>query len=295
MKASATHLLPIGRFARLTGLSIRSLRRYADMGLLVPAHVDEDSGYRYYTLDQAREGAAIRRLRALDVPLEEVRALLHATPEELRDGLIAQRSRLEGRAVELRSALAELTRLIDGKETLVPDKEMVRFETGIQDVDEQHLLVIREHVHQDEMKDVVPRDIGEVHAYLEERGLGFHGPPVCICPFADQEGKLQAEIGWPVAEPVEGRGRIEPKTVPAIRALVMKHVGPYTALGNSYRLMTEVMEENGLEASGDPREVYLSNPEEVEDPNDYETLIVWPIGPEGELKPAGFFKRRVEP
>ena len=74
----------------------------------------------------------------------------------------------------------------------------------------------------------------------------------------------------------------------------MKHVGPYTALGNSYRLMSEVMEENGRRATGAPREIYVTDPEEVSDPNEYETLIVWPIGPEGELKPGGFFNRRVE-
>jgi effector-binding domain-containing protein len=74
----------------------------------------------------------------------------------------------------------------------------------------------------------------------------------------------------------------------------MKHVGAYTALGKSYRLMSEVMEDNGLTPTDAPREIYVTDPEEVSDPNEYETAIVWPIGPEGELKPGGFFKRRVE-
>src|SRR5215210_7528542 len=44
LTASTTHLLSIGRFARTTGLSIRTLRRYDAIGLLVPAHVDEARG-----------------------------------------------------------------------------------------------------------------------------------------------------------------------------------------------------------------------------------------------------------
>ena len=72
MTLSTAQLLSIGRFARTTGLTIRTLRRYDAIGLLVPAHVDEDTGYRWYTLEQARDGEAIRRLRELDVPLEEV-------------------------------------------------------------------------------------------------------------------------------------------------------------------------------------------------------------------------------
>ncbi|MBA3716900.1 MAG: MerR family transcriptional regulator [Actinobacteria bacterium] len=294
MTASTTRLLSIGRFARTTGLSIRTLRRYDALGLLAPAHVDDDTGYRYYTLEQARDGEAIRRLRALDVPLDEVRALLHAPPEALREGLATHRARLEGQAVELRQTLEELSRLIAGEEQLVPEKEMIRFEIGIQDLDEVKVLVIREHVHQDEMSTVVPNDIAEVHGYVQELGLGFHGPPICVCPFPNEDGTLDAEIGWPVPKEVPGRGRFEFKELPATRALVMKHVGPFSALGSAYRLMAEVMEENGLTATGAPREMYVSDPEQVSDPNDYETLIAWPIGPEGELKPGGFFKRRVE-
>ena len=228
MTISTTHLLSIGRFARTTGLSIRTLRRYDAIGLLVPAHVDEDTGYRYYTLEQAREGEAIRRLRELDVPLDEVKALLHAPPEAQLEGLAAHRARLEGRAVELRRTLEELSRLIDGKEQLVPEQEMVKFEIGIQEVAETKALVIKERVHQDEMSEVVPKDIREVHAYVQELGLGFHGPPLCICPFPDDDGKLSAEIGWPVPADVPGRDRIELVTLPATRALVMKHVGPFT-------------------------------------------------------------------
>src|SRR5262245_25910678 len=176
MTLSTTNLLSIGQFARTTGLTIRTLRRYDAIGLLVPAHVDEDTGYRYYTLEQARDGEAIRRLRALDVPLDEVRALVHAPPGVLRDGLEAHRARLEGRAVELRRMREELSRLIEGKEPLVPEKEMIRFELGVEDLDAVKVLVISEHVHQDEMPTVVPRDIAEVHAYMQELGIGFDGP-----------------------------------------------------------------------------------------------------------------------
>jgi DNA-binding transcriptional MerR regulator len=295
VKATAHGLLPIGRFARISGLSIRMLRRYGRLGLLEPAHVDEDTGYRYYSLTQAREAEAIRRLRALDVPLEEIRVILGSPPDVARERLETHRARLEGRGVELRQAVAELTRLIEGKEPLVPQKEkMVRFEIGIEEVPEQRLLAIREHVHQDEMSTVVPRCIDEVHAHMQEQGLSFAGPPICVCPFPDEHGMLDTEVGWPVAEEVAGSGRIEARTLPATRALVMKHVGPYEVLSNSYRLMSELMEEEGLTSVGDPREHYITDPDEVADPNDYETRIIWPIGPGGELNPRGTFKKRVE-
>ncbi|WP_280216447.1 MerR family transcriptional regulator, partial [Nocardia neocaledoniensis] len=69
-------LLTIGAFARSCGLSASALRFYADAGVLVPALVDESTGYRYYTPAQAATARLIRHLRAVDMPLPTVAAVL---------------------------------------------------------------------------------------------------------------------------------------------------------------------------------------------------------------------------
>jgi DNA-binding transcriptional MerR regulator len=283
--AGVEELLSIGRFARLSGLTVKALRHYAEIGLLRPAAVDDSTGYRYYALAQARDAEAIRRLRSLDVPLDEIRELLAADEPAFRERLAVHRAHLEGRVAETQWILVELDRLIDGKEQLVPDTKdvRIRFEVKIEEVPAQRYAVVRERVRNEQLPELIPRQIDAVHAYLQEVGARFVGPPICVCPFPDEEGLAWCEIGWPVEGHVEGRPPVEIKTYPASRALVFKHVGPYTELSRSYRLMSELMEENGLEPAGDPREIYDSDPEEVPDPNDYVTLIVWPIGAEGEL------------
>jgi DNA-binding transcriptional MerR regulator len=65
VKVETGELPSIGRFARHTGLTVKALRHYDAEGLLSPAHVDEWTGYRYYTVEQAAEAVAIRRLREL--------------------------------------------------------------------------------------------------------------------------------------------------------------------------------------------------------------------------------------
>jgi effector-binding domain-containing protein len=157
----------------------------------------------------------------------------------------------------------------------------VSAEIEIREVPEEHVLMIREHVAMSQLSTVIPRGIEQVHGYLEELGLGFHGPPFCVCPTPDERGEVDAEIGWPVAGPAEGRGRVEAAVLPHTRALVMKHVGPYATLADSYRLISEAIDDRGLTSTGSPREIYLTSPEEVADASDYETLIVWPIGPGG--------------
>jgi DNA-binding transcriptional MerR regulator len=68
-------LLPIGTFSSATQLSAKALRLYAEHGILLPAKVDNDTGYRYYRPDQIRDARLIRLLRELDMPLADIAAL----------------------------------------------------------------------------------------------------------------------------------------------------------------------------------------------------------------------------
>lgn len=61
--------MPIGRFAKASRLSVKSLRNYDESGLLPAAFVDPQSGYRYYRLEQLARADAIRSLRMVDMPL----------------------------------------------------------------------------------------------------------------------------------------------------------------------------------------------------------------------------------
>ena len=72
MLAMNQPMLSIGRFSQLTGLTMRALRLYDELGLLRPDVVDADSRYRYYTTEQIKSATLIGRLRRLDMPLEEV-------------------------------------------------------------------------------------------------------------------------------------------------------------------------------------------------------------------------------
>lgn len=69
-------LFPIGEVSRLFHISVSSLRHYEAMGLLTPAYVSPDSGYRYYGTEQFEVLNTIRYLRVLDMPLSEIEDFL---------------------------------------------------------------------------------------------------------------------------------------------------------------------------------------------------------------------------
>ena len=69
-------MLKIGDFSRLSFVSIKTLRYYDEFGLLAPVRVDESTGYRYYTADQAPRLNRILALKDLGLSLEEIKRLL---------------------------------------------------------------------------------------------------------------------------------------------------------------------------------------------------------------------------
>jgi len=269
-----TEELSIGTFSRVSGLTVKALRHYDEIGLLEPARVDESSGYRYYGLEQARTAEAIRRLRALEVPLDEIRELLGADDVVVRERLSVHRARLEGRAVETKRILDELDRIIDGEEELVPDATQLAPDLEVKEVPARRVAFIAERAHMEEMNKVVPRNINKVARAIDRRHTGA---PFCKCPAPDEDGYFETEIGWPVPDDVEAEAPVEVGESPAATALVMKHVGPYEELGRSYRVMAEEMEERGLKPSSAPVEWYETDPQETPDPKDYVTIIEWPV------------------
>ena len=113
-------VMSIGRFARLAGLSIGALRHYAEIGLLVPARVDPDTGYRYYTEEQLAPARRIALLRDLDVPLNLIRTLRDATPDQLRKRLARHRADLDARIWRLQRTAHRLRQFIDNEEIVMP-------------------------------------------------------------------------------------------------------------------------------------------------------------------------------
>lgn len=109
--------LRVGQLGRLAGLSTKALRHYDRIGLFQPAVVD-GAGYRWYTSGQVGTARLIGRLRAVDLPLQDVRDCIGASDDEVRAVLLAHRRRLESRLVRLRGALHHLDHLLtDGLET----------------------------------------------------------------------------------------------------------------------------------------------------------------------------------
>jgi DNA-binding transcriptional MerR regulator len=102
-------LISVGRLARRVGLTAKALRHYDRVKLFEPALVD-DAGCRWYTPQQLETARLIASLRAVDVPLDEIRRCLAGA--DVRDVLQAHERRIEARLTRLRGDLHEISHLL---------------------------------------------------------------------------------------------------------------------------------------------------------------------------------------
>jgi len=123
-------MLSIGEFARLGAVSVRTLRHYDDIGLLRPARVDEQTGYRAYSADQLGKLNRIMALKELGLSLGEARRLLDGiTIDELRGMLMLRRAQLEAELEEHRNQLLGVEarlRYIEREGTMPADDIVVK-------------------------------------------------------------------------------------------------------------------------------------------------------------------------
>jgi DNA-binding transcriptional MerR regulator len=279
-------LIPIGRFARLVGLTHRALRHYDELGLLVPAVTDEQTGRRLYSRAQLEAAETIVALRELELPLAEIRAVVAAADDrDVRRVLATHRARLADRAAATQRILERLDDLIDGRRPLVPTPDDVLYRIELEELPEQHVLSVRARVRQEELKEFIPTAFEEIEARLREAGGTEDGTAFSICPFADDEGMVAVEVAVPVTTPVAGEGRVESRTIPACTAVVLTHVGPYRELTRSYRALAHWLELQNVESAGDPREYYVSDPDETP-AAELVTRVAWPVALPAGWKPS---------
>ena len=113
--------LAIGDFSRATHLSVKTLRHYHRLGLLIPAEIDQYSSYRRYTTEQIPTAQVVRRFRDSDMPLEQIGAVLQAPDVHARNELIAAHlARLEQDLLETQEAVSSLRHMLRGPSPATP-------------------------------------------------------------------------------------------------------------------------------------------------------------------------------
>lgn len=260
--------LTIGEFARLTHLSVRTLRRYHDGGLLEPARVDATTGYRYYTSEQIPTAQVIHRLRELDMPLAEVRDLLATDdPGARADLLAAHLARMERELARTRAAVSSLRRLLQPR----PAPLDVR----LRSVPAQEVMAVQDTVALEDVLEWYGDAMAELDAAIG--GAVDSGPPGGV--YANElftDGRGHVLVYRQVAE-LPATGRVEPTVLPAVELAVATHVGDHDDIDVTYGDLGAYVTDHQLVVAGPVRELYVVGPRDHAPPGSWRTEIGWPV------------------
>lgn len=269
---AAPPLLRTGEFARASSLSVKALRLYHQMGLLVPAVVDPTTGYRAYSPDQLTNAAIIRVLREVGVALADIQAILDS-----RDlGLV--RKVLAEQAERFQAGLDAVAGLVDdfslGAEPADLTDVVLRTEP------ESLVLAVDG---SPSMADIVPF-LARGAALLEEAarasGAVIAGSIGACYPPQIDDDRQDMTVFLPIAAPVllqaEARhAGVHIDELPACDVAVVEHCGPYWELESYYRRLGAWVAFHAVASAEPVREVYRTHIDV--NATDAVTELQWPI------------------
>jgi DNA-binding transcriptional MerR regulator len=263
--------LTVGDFSRATHLSVKTLRHYHQVGLLEPATVNPETGYRYYSVTQIPTAQVIRRLRDLEMPVADVKAVLAAPDAAARNTLItAHLSRLEAELAQTRAAVESL------RDLLQPPASAAAIER--RSVPAAAAAGIAAVVDRADVLAWWEGALGELRATVRAQHVGAAGPSGGV--FASelfQHDRGEAMVFVPVQGPVRPIGRVTPLTVPAAELAVISHYGPLSDADLSYAKLGSYTAAHEISVDGPLREYYLRGADDTADEAEWRTEIGWPI------------------
>jgi DNA-binding transcriptional MerR regulator len=272
----ATTMLTIGEFSRMTHLSVKALHHYHDVGVLEPATIDPNSGYRIYGADQVAAAQVIRRLRDLGMPLDSIRAVLLAPDLAARNREItAHLARMERQLEQTQAAVSGLRALLSGP----APRPLIEFRA----IPAVTALAIVEVVTVAEVMAWGDDAMGELAAVLGASGLAQAGSYGALFPgefFELERSEITPFV--PVEQPSPGlgpagsglTGRVRLIEIGGIEAAVAVHDGPSEDIDRTYGALGTVVAERAIGVDGPIREYY---PDGFDAAEPHRTEICWPV------------------
>jgi DNA-binding transcriptional MerR regulator len=195
-------LMSIGEFARLSRLSAKALRLYDELGLLPPAQVDPDSGYRWYAAGQLDNARLVALLRQIGVSLAKIRLVLSLEPEAAAQQVGAYWSGAEADHSGRRDLAGYLVDRLAGKRS-------VMYEVKVRDIPARSLLCLLRHASSEQEvwamgKEVIgmlkaqPVPVPRIEGVAGAAFLIYYGE-------VNQDSDGPVEFCWPVPQDLAGQ------------------------------------------------------------------------------------------
>ena len=268
-------MIKIGDFARLSQVSVVTLRYYDEMDLLKPVEVDAFTGYRFYSADQLPRLNRILALKDLGFSLDQIKLMLAdgLTHEQLRSMLTLQRNEVEKRLTDEQERLSRIEARLRQIEM---ENKMPNYDIVIKTAPAMLVATCRVTI---PTNDQVPAYLGpayrKVYDYLRKQGakdglcLALWHSPADVYENEDAEALVQIDRSLP------GTDQVKVYELPATQVASVVHQGNFEDFTQGHAALLEWIDANGYKIVGPYREIYLKH--DKTDLADTTTEIQFPV------------------
>ncbi len=262
----------IGEFSRITFITIKALRYYDKIDLLKPANINEENGYRYYDTANYHQAMLIKTLRNYDFGIKEIQEILPNILDEqdLVTYLQEKHLHLSHKIKKLEALQSSIDAQITSMKEVIPMLTTPKIE--VLELAPKNVAIIRYKGKYEE----VGHYIGQLYKHIGMKGLSQ--------PFSLYYDDSYTEENADVGVAVEIKGEINNDTIKTITLAggtfaSITHIGSYETLSESYKALSDYMQEKGYTYSTPSREIYIKGPGMLfkGNPNKYQTQILFPI------------------
>lgn len=245
-------MIHIGEFSHSTRLTIKTLRYYQELGILVPAGIDPQNGYRLYNQTNFQEAQRIIMLKELGFSLKEIREIFDScnNDEEVQGFIKKKLHEVEQNLRKLKSRHAYLQNFhaLSGEGSTPPEEGITEFTFT--------LPLYASRFIQGEYS-----QLGQEYSHLFKKyGRFVSGKPYAFyhdVEYRKENASMEAVL---CLKSVPSTAGLHTLSFPPTRAIKLLHKGPYGTQGGAYMDLFEYLEKRDLSVKAPVIEHFVRGP-----------------------------------
>ena len=253
-------MIKIGDFARLSQVSVVTLRYYDEVELLKPVKVDAFTGYRFYSADQLPRLNRILALKDLGFSLEQIKLMLTEglTLEQLRGMLTTQRNEVEKRLSGERERLLRIEARL--RQIELEDK-MPKYDVVVKTVPSMLVAARRVTIPtNDRVPEYLAPAYREVYDYLRKQNAKEDGQCMTLWHSpADVYENEDVEALVAVDRLLPGTEHVKVYELPPTQVAAVVHHGDFEEFTQGHAALLAWIDRNGYQIIGPYREIYIKH------------------------------------
>ena len=269
-------MLKIGDFSKLSRISIRMLRHYDELDLLVPRSIDCYTSYRYYSEEQLQIAARITALKDMGFSLATISEILknYDNPKALAEFLLIKKAEVQAQAEEVSQRLLLLESTII---RLRKDDTVMNYNVVLKTLPERYVASVRKVIPTYDQESILWNTL-----MTETAAMNLQPADNCysLAIFHD-EGYKENDVDVEIQEAVKGSYQntenVVFKTVPAVEIASAIYKGSYEQITAVNHVVANWVNDNKFEFNGAMFCIYHVSPAQTTNPDEWVTEVCYPV------------------